>query len=231
LTATALRPIEAGEEILNYYGALSNGELLRRYGYTTPTHRRYDIVELSWALVLTSLKQELALSSEEMDRIVSYLHPLAPLCVSCLTRTKTQNLDPDELEDSFVLDRNLDEADSTGQVSDNDSFRGLPEELEEQVKGFLKVVRKLKPHAIPDKRKRDEVYLHVVRSAINARLSEYPTTLDDDRALVAKSSGRLRAAIEVRLGEKVLLHAARDFVTAELEEAGTSEPAPKRRRA
>lgn len=32
LAVTSLRPIKAGEEILNYYGPHPNSELLRRYG-------------------------------------------------------------------------------------------------------------------------------------------------------------------------------------------------------
>lgn len=212
LTATALRPIKAGEEILNYYGPLSNGELLRRYGYTTPTHRRYDVVELSWDLVLAALQLELELSREETDAIANSLQ------------------DDFEMEDSFVFDRNLDEADSTGCVSDDNSFRELPAELEEQAKAFLKAARKLKPDAIPDKRKRDEVYLAAVQSAVSARLGEYPTSIEEDRDLLGQSSGRLRLAIEVRLGEKVLLNAARELATTKLAELGVGERAPKRRK-
>jgi SET domain-containing protein 6 len=56
---TAIRPIAAGQEILNYYGPLGNGELLRRYGYASVHHARYDVVELSWELVMLALKQTL----------------------------------------------------------------------------------------------------------------------------------------------------------------------------
>lgn len=38
LVAMSLRKIPAGEEVLNYYGPLPNGQLCRRYGYTTPKH-------------------------------------------------------------------------------------------------------------------------------------------------------------------------------------------------
>ena len=139
-------------------------------------------------------------------------------------------MDADEMEDSFVLDRNLDEADSTGHVSDDTAFRGLPAELEEQAKGFLKIARKSKPDAIPDSHRRDEIYLAAVRAAIEARLAEYPTSVAQDRALLGTSSGRQRMAVEVRLGEKMLLHEARDFVTGCLDAVDADVPDAKRRR-
>lgn len=73
LTATTLRPIAAGEEVLNYYGPLGTGELVRRYGYATEQHARWDLVDLNWALhVLPALRAELgsALSGDEWNRAV-----------------------------------------------------------------------------------------------------------------------------------------------------------------
>jgi hypothetical protein len=55
----ALRNIRKGEEILNYYGPHPNSELLRRYGYTTAKHSRYDVVDLDWELVVDSIKKTL----------------------------------------------------------------------------------------------------------------------------------------------------------------------------
>ena len=52
LEVTSLRStLPAGSEVLNYYGPLPTSELLRRYGYVTPEHHRYDVVELPWSLV------------------------------------------------------------------------------------------------------------------------------------------------------------------------------------
>lgn len=70
LTAVSTRPIKAGEEILNYYGALGNGELLRRYGYTTPAHSRFDVVELPWASIVDSIATQLGLTKKEVEKIV-----------------------------------------------------------------------------------------------------------------------------------------------------------------
>jgi N-lysine methyltransferase SETD6 len=67
---TSLKPIVAGTEILNYYGPLSNGELLRRYGYVTPTHARYDVVELPWNLVLSVLQEQLGIDEKAWGKAV-----------------------------------------------------------------------------------------------------------------------------------------------------------------
>lgn len=66
-----LRVIKAGEEILNYYGPHPNSELLRRYGYVTPKHSRYDVVELPWKLVEDALAANLGLSEEQLEKAVS----------------------------------------------------------------------------------------------------------------------------------------------------------------
>ncbi len=143
-----------------------------------------------------------------------------------------ESLDADELEDSFVLDRNLDEADSTGRVSGDEMFTSLPEELGDQVRAFLKAARQQKRDAIPDKRKRDEIYVTAVHNAIIARLGQYPTSAEEDSALFENTEDRMRMAVEVRMGEKVLLHAARDLVAAKMAEADdvamVDEPASKR---
>lgn len=72
----ALRTIKAGEEILNYYGPHPNSELLRRYGYVTPKHSRYDVVELPWKLVEESLAASLGLSEEQLASAVSSSMPI-----------------------------------------------------------------------------------------------------------------------------------------------------------
>ena len=70
LTVTSLRRISAGEEVLNYYGPHSNGELLRRYGYVTPKHSRYDVVEVPWSLLVKSAQEVLALKAELLEKLV-----------------------------------------------------------------------------------------------------------------------------------------------------------------
>lgn len=67
--------LPAGTEILNYYGPLPSSELLRRYGYVTPEHQRYDVVELPWTLIIASISKELGISEENLRELVRY-HPI-----------------------------------------------------------------------------------------------------------------------------------------------------------
>ena len=71
LEVGALRSdIKPGTEILNYYGPLPASELLRRYGYVTQEHHRYDVVEISWADVQAELGKHLNLSSTVLAQMV-----------------------------------------------------------------------------------------------------------------------------------------------------------------
>ncbi len=73
LTVTSLRPIPAGTEILNYYGPLGNGDLLRRYGYVTSRHSRYDVTEISWDLIMSVLKDTLKIDEATWGKAVCVL--------------------------------------------------------------------------------------------------------------------------------------------------------------
>lgn len=76
LEATAIRAdIKAGDQILNYYGPLPTSELLRRYGYVTPEHSRYDVVEVPWTLVKEVIVSSLSLSAEAWKQVVSLTGP------------------------------------------------------------------------------------------------------------------------------------------------------------
>ena len=70
LTVTSLRPIKAGEEVLNYYGPHPNSDLLRRYGYVTQKHSRYDVVELSWDTTLSVTRQVLDIDDKAWGKAV-----------------------------------------------------------------------------------------------------------------------------------------------------------------
>lgn len=223
LTATSLRPIAAGEEVLNYYGPLSNGELLRRYGYTTPVHRRWNLVDLAWEPVVAALRAELPLPAKEWDKA---------MC----------SLDLDALEEGFVIERGADDPDSEGRVREVERKAGAPEELVEQLKTVLKAVKKVKPEAVPDKATRDKVVYSTISRALEERTGQYSTTLEQDLEKYeaggdepGHKSGRQRMALDVRIGEKVLLRQAAESVKAKLAELAKAEsdsekPSAKRRR-
>lgn len=193
LTVTAIRAINKGEEVLNYYGPLSSGELLRRYGYVTPKHARYDLIDLPWDSVLQSLREELALSERDWAKIEGMV-------------------DDEDQEDYFVIDYGADEPDSSGQVGGSaaEATCKFPDELWDQTKSFLKNVKKISPEVLQDKTRRDEIMYSAVLRALERRASQYATTLEQDRAVSrgGHMDERVRMALDVRMGEKMLLSQA-----------------------
>ncbi|TLD30459.1 hypothetical protein PspLS_02469 [Pyricularia sp. CBS 133598] len=206
LVATALRKIPAGEEILNYYGPLSNGQLLRRYGYVTEKHSRYDVVELTAASITSSIRSRLNLAQQDWDKIDE-------------ARAKAMFGDDGEqvhgamveAEDSYPLERSCEDPDEFGQLQGTPSFSELPEELLDMAKARFREIKTTRPDAVPDKKFRDRIIYSAVREAAIGKLAEYGSILDDDLAKLStlgSNQSRLRMAMEVRIGEKKLLHEA-----------------------
>ncbi|KAL1839093.1 hypothetical protein VTJ49DRAFT_1861 [Mycothermus thermophilus] len=216
LTATALRDIKAGEEILNYYGPLPNSELLRRYGYVTPKHSRYDVVELPWDLVEVELKERLGagMTSSDWDK----------------ARQRVRS--DDEFEESFVLDRSGEDPDPTGQLRGEVIFSGLPDELGAQFKTLIKAAKKagnsrIAAELLEDKDKRKELYLQAVLAALRARERQYPTSLEEDEQLMTGQLSRAQQmAIVVRMGEKKVLREAQAWVQEQAGVANNSSREP-----
>lgn len=86
----------------------------------------------------------------------------------------------------------------------------MPEDLQEQLKTFLKGVKKAQADAIPDKRKRDEIHQAVLAKTLEALAARYPTNISQDESLLRANnlSQRARMATIVRVGEKKLLQEA-----------------------
>ncbi|KAL2754768.1 hypothetical protein ACRALDRAFT_1057585 [Sodiomyces alcalophilus JCM 7366] len=217
LEVAAIRStVQAGTEILNYYGPLPTSELLRRYGYVTPEHQRYDIVEIPWTLVCKILQDHLHLSDDVWNQLQS-------------------QIDDDEVEDSFIIERDSGDPDSEGRLTETPVLREISSELDEQIKAFLKVLKKMNPGSIPDKRKRDDIRNAVVAKALHARLAQYPTTSQEDQALLARDdlAHRHRMAVQVRLGEKLLLQEAISLLPSQTQgldsETGTQGASKKPR--
>ncbi|KAK0609598.1 hypothetical protein B0T17DRAFT_546640 [Bombardia bombarda] len=219
LVATSLRPIKAGDEVLNYYGPLSSGELLRRYGYVTEKHTRYDVVELPWVLVQESINKRFKVSLNKEEDWA---------WVNKVFKEMVEEEGDAEVEDSFVLERASEEPDAEGRLTGEVVFTALPQELEAQVKAYLKAVKKwnggkgLAAEALADKDTRKEIYLDSVVSALRDRESQYATTLEDDQELLAtldgRPSGRREMAVWVRRGEKKLLREGQAWVERKLAE-------------
>ncbi|KAK0742566.1 hypothetical protein B0T21DRAFT_282179 [Apiosordaria backusii] len=209
LTAVSLRPIKKGDEILNFYGPLSSAELLRRYGYVTEKHTRWDVVELSWGLISSVLQSKLRARSEVWEKVSTLVQ---------------QN---EDFEEAFVLERQSPDPSSTGLLEDPAEFTSLPDELGEQFKLCLKACKKITEskndiavRALNDKDWRKKLYLETTLEAVMQREKEYGTTLEQDDQLL--SSGlpdeREKMAVWVRRGEKQILREAQTWISTQLEE-------------
>ncbi|KAK4160548.1 hypothetical protein QBC43DRAFT_112139 [Cladorrhinum sp. PSN259] len=232
LTAVSLRHIRAGEEILNFYGPLSSAELLRRYGYVTPKHARWDVVELSWDTFASHLPARFFAG----DKLTS------PDFEAAQCRVKND----DDYEEAFVLERYSPDPSPTGELDEPAVFGGLPDELAEQLKVFLRAVKKLSDgkngialRALEDKSFRKELLLQTARDALADREKQYATALEEDEQLIASGQildDRQRMAVWVRKGEKQVLREAQAWAKKELEELISSKAdddgarASKRRR-
>jgi hypothetical protein len=189
LTMTSLRTIEAGEEVLNYYGALPNSDLLRRYGYTSSKHVRYDVVEIPWKSVLNIIKRN---------------HPGKSL----------GKLEEEEIEEFFVLERDAGNPTDEGLLSSTPAeFDDFPEELRAQVYQTIAPIFGINTNRkIPkdDEAKLNKDFYNIMAGTLLAVSSQYQTSIEEDEALLQdeKIQGRKRMAIEVRLGEKRLLQEA-----------------------
>ncbi|KAJ4356962.1 Ribosomal lysine N-methyltransferase 4 [Ascochyta clinopodiicola] len=191
LEVTSLRPdVKAGTEILNYYGAMPSSEVLRRYGYVTPEYRRYDEVEVSREAVAKALATATGMSPSDLTAM-------------------GVEIDTEENEDPFIVERESGAPNEEGRLVEEAKLSEFPE-LEEELRDALKIIKKHKPETVADKRKRDKIANTVLIQVLTNKLAEFPTSVQEDEALLQKSglTSRRRMAVEVRLGEKVLLEEA-----------------------
>jgi SET domain-containing protein 6 len=116
------------------------------------------------------------------------------------------NIDAKENDDYFIIERDSGAPNEEGRLVEDAKLHEFPE-LEEELRDALKTIKKHKPEAVADKRKRDEIAITVITQVLTEKLAEYPTSVQEDKALLEKSNlaNRHRMAIEVRLGEKLLL--------------------------
>jgi SET domain-containing protein 6 len=133
-----------------------------------------------------------------------------------LIKSQESQRDREDLEESFIIERDSGEPDSEGRLVHDAKLREISPELDEQIKSLLKTLKKSKPQAFADKRKRDDILNAAVAKALTAKMGQYSTSIQQDKALLKKDSlaKRHRMAVEVRLGEKLLLQEAIALVGA-----------------
>lgn len=213
LTAVSLRPIRAGEEILNFYGPLSSAELLRRYGYVTEKHARWDVVELAWETFEARLSDKFFAGDK--------LAPEQWAAVQVRLRAD------EDFEEGFVLERYSPDPSPAGLLEEPAVFSGLPDELGEQLKLFFKAVKKVTGgnngialRALEDKAYRKEILFETAHKALADREKQYGSSLEEDEQLLASGQieGREKMAVWVRRGEKQVVREAQAWAKKELDE-------------
>ncbi|KAL9114295.1 MAG: hypothetical protein Q9227_001717 [Pyrenula ochraceoflavens] len=123
LTMYTLRPLAPQTQILNYYGPLSNSELLRRYGYTSPLHERYDTASLS-------------LDNDILPTIASYFDKGVEELKSLAKGLQAEN--GEKWDTEFVLERETGHPSDEGLLPAEPAvFKDFPPELESCISALI----------------------------------------------------------------------------------------------
>lgn len=168
LPMITLCDVPCGGELINTYGDRSNGELLRRYGFTDEVNP-YDCVYIPWQMLGHKDRVKRMVSSEDVS------------------------------EDGFLLE-------TEGK---------LPKDMRKAVhvcaldeNEYKKAKKRLAVKA-PLEAKMTAVEWAIVKDAVEERLSKYPTTLEQDKALLETNRAvmtiNMLNALRVRIGEKTIL--------------------------
>lgn len=228
LTMTSLREIKAGEEILNYYGPLPNGELLRRYGYTSIKHALYDVVEISWDLVKQVLE-----NNEGEDSKRNQVRQLI---------AKVEQDEDTDVQEGFLLERETEGPNDQGLCDQTAHFVKFPDELVEVLSSIVSEMLEQESQARISRNTGDDKKLLKRRILVTLgeiarkRLDQYATSREHDEEILRrnKASGRLKHALIVRVGEKQLLQEAGDWAERTLAKyrediIGLNDPPPRKK--
>jgi SET domain-containing protein 6 len=198
LVMKSIAPIKAGEEIFNDYGPLPRSDLLRMYGYITPNYAQYDVVEL--------LQTDFIATARNMKREITNDQSVGIRALDELGL----------LEDGYVIQR---PPSAKATLVD-----AIPAELHMLLRALtcnlgndalsneMRIQKGIKENFSIEE-------ASLLASACTKRLTDYPTSIEEDTRLLEAlhastntiesnpSPHRLKMAIEVRKGEKEILHA------------------------
>lgn len=186
----APKDYETGEEVLISYGVLNNDELITRYGFV-------DVDNVADIYRFEGLMSYLQASYDPMKRALGADQKR----LSTLKRTHPE-LDQALWEGNFISDGNADPK----LLWALRTVLATPEEYAaaKGVDGF-----KLGGGA-PERRAAD-----AIRAAVESRLAEYPTTIEEDEEALKTANGNERTAIQYRIRKKrILRDASRIYKTS-----------------
>ncbi|KFY07007.1 hypothetical protein V492_07517 [Pseudogymnoascus sp. VKM F-4246] len=196
LEMRTIKPIRAGEEILNDYGQIPRSDLLRRYGYVTDKYAPFDVAEISTSTITDHIYQDLA------GELKIYLPASEIEARLELARRE------DVYEDAYDIGHATEE------------WPCVSDELVALV--YLLLVGEETLAAIQSSKmsmpSRSKLETELVGKALQRimerREREYATTAEEDENLLQAGdhSNRVRMAIQVRMGEKQVLREAKQEV-------------------
>jgi SET domain-containing protein 6 len=171
------------------------------------------VVEVSWDLVKKVLSDPEAPYhskswSERLDKIMKEIEQDGEF----------------DADDGFVIERDAGDPNEQGLCTTEAKFANFPEEL---VAIITDLVSKFSKDDIKQKNLSDQSKSAFIKSRIlvvlsqilRRRLEQYPTSSEQDAVLLgdSRTKGRLRMAIDVRLGEKKLLEEALTWTEGKME--------------
>lgn len=198
LRMATTRSIRQGEQIWNTYGDPPNSDLLRRYGHV-------DQVPLANG----GLGNPADIVEIRADHVMEVVQHKLPQQTGPWSSERVNWWLEEGGDDVFVVD--------------------FSSELPEEMISFVRLLMMSAPEWEKTKRKSklpkpkvDDAVLSVAADVVIRRLSDYPTTIKDDEALLGSEKEKpmplnLKNAVVVRLGEKRILHGLLQAVTARLE--------------
>lgn len=192
----ATKPISQGEQIFNDYGPLPRSDLLRMYGYLTDNYAQYDVVEISYNLLV-----EVA-GKNHNGNDTAWL------------KREQQLEELGLLDDGYAIGR---------------PEHGLATELHDAVPAELHMLLRALCARDNDggaaiKKPKDPITVEeaaLLQAVLTMRLSQYSTSYEVDQATwtrliqtgsggldpaTAKSYKRFSMALQVRMGEKDIIH-------------------------
>ena len=202
----ANKPIKAGDEIFNTYGDLPRSDLLRRYGYINDDYVAYDVIEISTTKIIEIVASKFHFDKKEIGRRTEG---------DCFgIRRKLERL----LEASSAAEEGyqgsiFEDAYDIAKVPASSGAFPLPLlytiwllVVDDAEVATLKATRSSEP-------KFTLKVAWVLKEVLAERQKDYATSIDEDRKILEQPDlrTRLRLAVDVRLGEKLILHEALEY--------------------
>ncbi|KFY21405.1 hypothetical protein V493_07452 [Pseudogymnoascus sp. VKM F-4281 (FW-2241)] len=193
LEMRTIKAIQSGEEILNDYGQLPRSDLLRRYGYVTDKYAPFDVAEVSTSSITDHIYQDLG------GDLKVYLG--ASEIEARLELAKRE----DVYEDAYDVGHATEE------------WPCIPDELVALVylllvgEETLAAIQSSKM-SLPSRSKLEtELVGKALQRILERREREYATTVTEDENLLqaGNHSNRVQMAIQMRMGEKLVLKEAK----------------------